>query len=119
MKFFGVNVPENKNVFIGLTYLFGIGKSLSKEICSSLKLKKKKISELNSSEKKKISEKLNKFKIEGVLKQEIYSNINRLIDIKSYRGIRHIKNLPLRGQKTRNNSKTRKKNKNFFFIKNV
>lgn len=114
----GVNIPENKNILVGLTYIFGVGLSKSYNICKKTKCLLKKTRNLTKEERYKIIKELKKITIEGELKKQIYSNIRRLIDINSYRGNRHKKFLPVRGQRTRTNSKTRKKNKRYFFIKN-
>lgn len=114
----GFVLPEKKNIVVALTYIFGIGFSISKYICNKLKIKDKKVFLLSKEELKKIKFEIKKYKIEGELKKEIFINIRRLIDIKSYRGLRHLKFLPVRGQRTRNNSKTRRKRKKYFFVKN-
>ncbi len=104
----GVNIPENKQIEIALTYIYGIGRSLSKKILSAAKIESdKKASELTSQEiasLKDIIEK--KYKIEGELRRELMTNLKRLKDIGSWRGFRHIKGLPVRGQRTKTNSRT-------------
>ena len=106
----GINIPQNKLVQIGLTYIYGIGDKFSKQICSSLEIpKEKRVNQLTDDEILKIREYIDQnFKVEGDLRRENSINIKRLMDIGSYRGIRHRKGLPLRGQKTKNNSRTRK-----------
>ena len=94
---------------IGLTYIFGIGKSRAKEILSRAQVNEDtKVSEWNDDEISRIREIVASYKIEGELRSEIQLNIKRLMDIGCYRGIRHRNGLPLRGQKTKNNSRTRK-----------
>ncbi len=109
MKFLGVNIPDNKNIEIALTYIYGIGLSLSRQILREAKIDfLKKTKDLSSDELNKIKEIIEKkkIKIEGELKRDIKDNIKRLMDIGCYRGIRHIKHLPVRGQRTRTNSRT-------------
>jgi len=104
----GVNIPEEKQIEISLTYIFGLGRSSAKRILEQAKIepgkKTKDLSENEISLLRKIIEK--NYKIEGDLKREIMGNIKRLKQIKSWRGMRHLKGLPVRGQKTRKNSRT-------------
>jgi small subunit ribosomal protein S13 len=104
----GVNIPENKRVEIALTYIFGIGHSLSGKILEKVGINKNvKAGELTASQLNSLKEEIEaKYRIEGELRHDIMENIKRLKDISSYRGIRHIKNLPVRGQQTRTNSRT-------------
>ena len=105
----GIDLPKNKRGVIGLTYIFGIGKSRAKEILSRAQVNEDtKVSEWNDDEISRIPEIVASYKIEGELRSEIQLNIKRLMDIGCYRGIRHRNGLPLRGQKTKNNSRTRK-----------
>mgnify|MGYP001325089177 FL=1 len=106
----GVNIPQNKLVRIGLTYIYGIGKKNSDDICSSLKISNtKRVNELTDEEILKIREFIDqKFTVEGDLRRDTSLNIKRLIDLASYRGSRHRKKLPVRGQRTRCNARTRK-----------
>ncbi|KOS06408.1 30S ribosomal protein S13 [Flavobacterium akiainvivens] len=105
----GVDIPKNKRGVIALTYIFGIGKSRSQEILAKAQVSEdKKVSEWNDDEISAIREAVSYFKIEGELRSEISLNIKRLMDIGCYRGIRHRAGLPLRGQRTKNNSRTRK-----------
>ena len=106
----GVNIPQNKLVHIGLTYIYGIGNKFSNEICKSLEIpKSKRVNELSDSEILKIREYIDqKFTVEGDLRRENSLNIKRLIDLATYRGSRHRKKLPVRGQRTRCNARTRK-----------
>ena len=105
----GIDLQKNKRGVIGLTYIFGIGKSRAKEILSRAQVNEDtKVSEWNDEEITRIREVVASYKIEGELRSEIQLNIKRLMDIGCYRGIRHRNGLPLRGQKTKNNSRTRK-----------
>ena len=105
----GIDLPKNKRGVIGLTYIFGIGKSRAKEILSRAQVNEDtKVSEWNDDEISRIREIVASYKIEGELRSEIHLHIKRLMDIGCYRGIRHRNGLPLRGQKTKNNSRTRK-----------
>ncbi|MBA7706198.1 30S ribosomal protein S13 [subsurface metagenome] len=106
----GITLPLNKRVEIGLTYIFGIGHSRSSRILLEAKIDKdKKVKDLTEDEVKKIREVIEKKeKIEGDLRQEVTQNIKRLVDIGSYRGLRHKRRLPVRGQRTKTNARTRK-----------
>ena len=106
----GVNIPQNKLVHIGLTYIYGIGNKFSKQICSDLEIPvSKRVNELTDEQILKIREYIDqKFTVEGDLRRETSLSIKRLIDLATYRGSRHRKKLPVRGQRTRCNSRTRK-----------
>ena len=106
----GVNIPQNKLVHIGLTYIYGIGNKFSQQICTELEIpKSKRVNELTDDQILKIREYIDqKFTVEGDLRRETSLNIKRLIDLATYRGSRHRKKLPVRGQRTRCNSRTRK-----------
>ena len=106
----GVNIPQNKLVQVGLTYIYGIADSFSNEICKALEIpKSKRVNELTDAQILKIREYIDqKFTVEGDLRREISLSIKRLIDLASYRGSRHRKKLPVRGQRTRCNARTRK-----------
>jgi small subunit ribosomal protein S13 len=106
----GVDLPKNKPVEIGLTYIFGIGRSTSKDILAKASVQgSKRVAELNDEEVAKIRSVIQSdYKVEGALRSEVQLNIKRLMDIGSYRGLRHRKGLPLRGQRTRTNARTRK-----------
>jgi small subunit ribosomal protein S13 len=105
----GIDIPKQKRGVIALTYIFGIGKSRAKNILDMAKVSvDKKVSDWNDDDTAKIREAVGKFKIEGELRSENQINIKRLMDIGCYRGIRHRIGLPLRGQRTKNNSRTRK-----------
>ena len=99
----GINIPQNKLVHVGLTYIYGIGDKFSKQICSSLEIpKKKRVNELTDAEILKIREYIDQnFKVEGDLRRDYSLSIKRLIDLACYRGSRHRKKLPVRGQRTR------------------
>ena len=105
----GVDIPKQKRGVIALTYIFGIGKSRAQEILKEANVEEgKKVSDWNDDEIGRIREAVGEYKIEGELRSEIQLSIKRLMDIGSYRGIRHRAGLPLRGQRTKNNSRTRK-----------
>jgi small subunit ribosomal protein S13 len=105
----GVDIPKNKRGVIALTYIFGIGSSRAKQILADANVNEdKKVSEWNDDEISAIREAVSHIKIEGELRSEISLNIKRLMDIGCQRGIRHRAGLPLRGQRTKNNSRTRK-----------
>jgi small subunit ribosomal protein S13 len=106
----GVNIPQNKLVQVGLTYIYGIGGKFSKQICDSLEIpKSKRVNELTDDHILKIREYIDKnFIVEGDLRRENYLSIKRLVDLATYRGSRHRKKLPVRGQRTRCNARTRK-----------
>lgn len=108
MRVAGVNIPDQKRVEIALTYIYGIGRSLSNLILAEAQVDPgKRAKDLSVQEVNKIQSLIEKkFKIEGELRQILRQNINRLKDIKAYRGIRHMKHLPVRGQRTRTNSRT-------------
>ena len=105
----GVDIPKQKRGVIALTYIFGIGKSRSQEILKEANVdESKKVSDWDDDEIGRIRETVGAFKIEGELRSEVQMSIKRLMDIGCYRGVRHRSGLPLRGQRTKNNSRTRK-----------
>lgn len=106
----GVDIPDRKRGEIALTYIFGIGRSSAKQILTKAGVSvDKKVSEWNDDESNAIRTIISgEFKVEGALKSEVQLNIKRLMDIGCYRGLRHRKGLPVRGQHTKNNSRTRK-----------
>ena len=106
----GIDLPRNKRGEIGLTYIYGLGRSSAQQILDAAEVdRSKKVIEWNDDELAKIRGLINeKFKVEGALRSEIQLNIKRLMDIGCYRGIRHRNGLPLRGQRTKNNCRTRK-----------
>lgn len=105
----GVDIPKQKRGVIALTYIFGVGRSRAEEILAAAKVSEDmKVADWSDEETGAIREAVAAFKIEGELRSEIQLNIKRLMDIGCYRGIRHRAGLPLRGQRTKNNSRTRK-----------
>ena len=105
----GIDLPKHKRGVIGLTYIFGIGRSRAKEILKTAQVDEDiKVSDWNDEQITRIREAVSSYKIEGELRSEVQLNIKRLMDIGCYRGIRIRSGLPLRGQKTKNNSRTRK-----------
>ena len=106
----GVNIPSGKRVEIALTYIFGIGLTRAKKICSEINLdNSKRVNSLNEDELTKIRDVIEKnFTVEGDLRRDNAMNLKRLIDLGCYRGLRHRKGLPVRGQRTNTNARTRK-----------
>lgn len=106
----GIDLPKNKKAYIGLTYIYGIGQTTSKDILEKAKVEpEKKISELTEQEIAEIRAIMtSEYKVEGALRSEVQQNIKRLMDIGCYRGLRHRRGLPARGQRTKTNSRTRK-----------
>ena len=105
----GIDIPKNKRGVISLTYIFGIGRNRAEKILSTAGVdESKKVSDWSDSDISKIREAVGSYTIEGELRSENQLNVKRLMDIGCYRGIRHRTGLPLRGQKTKNNSRTRK-----------
>lgn len=109
MRIAGVNLPDNKRLDIGLTYLYGIGRSNVLIVIKETGIEKsKRIKDLTEEEVGKLQKALDKIKIEGDLRQEENQNIKRLEEIGAYRGLRHRKGLPVRGQRTRSNARTKR-----------
>lgn len=107
MRILGINIPNEKRLEIGLTALYGIGISRSRKILDSVNVpRNKKGIELTTDEENKIRKVVEELKIEGNLKREVSANIKRLKDIKAYRGVRHMRKLPVKGQRTKTNSRT-------------
>ncbi|WP_077623986.1 30S ribosomal protein S13 [Sediminibacillus massiliensis] len=105
----GVDIPRDKRVVISLTYVYGIGKSTAQEVLKQAEVSEDtRVRDLTEDELARIRQALEQYSVEGDLRREISLNVKRLIEIGSYRGIRHRRGLPLRGQKTKNNSRTRK-----------
>jgi small subunit ribosomal protein S13 len=105
----GVNIPDNKHVRVSLTYVYGVGNSLSKKLCEKLSIAEdKKVMDLTEQELESIRTELSNHLVEGDLRREISTNIKRLMDLGCYRGIRHRRGLPVRGQKSKTNARTRK-----------
>ncbi len=110
----GVDINEDKFILYSLTSIYGIGLSRAKLICNLCNINYyKKIKDLNNNEINIVRNKISKFMVEGDLRREVMLNIKRLIDINSYRGLRHKKKLPVRGQRTKTNAKTCKKIRKF------
>lgn len=105
----GINIPPQKHAEIGLTYIYGIGRPTAQKICASCGIPfEKKIKDLTDGDLEKIREEVGRLTIEGDLRREMSINIKRLMDLGCYRGFRHRRGLPLRGQRTRTNARTRK-----------
>lgn len=105
----GVNIPNHQHTVIGLTAIYGIGRPRAIKICGAASVPvSKKIKDLDDNELEKLRDEIAKFTIEGDLRREISMNIKRLMDLGCYRGLRHRKGLPCRGQRTRTNARTRK-----------
>ncbi|MEO0412328.1 MAG: 30S ribosomal protein S13 [Pseudomonadota bacterium] len=106
----GVNIPTNKRVEIGLSYIHGIGRTKAKEICEKLNIgQERRVNDLSDAEVLQIRELIDAdYLVEGDLRREVAMNIKRLMDLASYRGLRHRRGLPVRGQRTHTNARTRK-----------
>jgi small subunit ribosomal protein S13 len=106
----GVDIPRDKRVVIALTYIYGIGRSTSEEILAATGIDpSKRVNQLDQSEMVRLRELIERnYRVEGDLRREVNMNIKRLIEIGSYRGLRHRRNLPARGQRTRTNARTRR-----------
>lgn len=105
----GVDIPRDKRVVISLTYIFGIGKSTAQKVLAEAGVSEDtRVRDLTEDELGKIREALDSFKVEGDLRREVSLNIKRLIEIGAFRGLRHRRSLPVRGQNTKNNARTRK-----------
>ncbi|NIO41017.1 MAG: 30S ribosomal protein S13 [Burkholderiales bacterium] len=105
----GVNIPNHKHAWVALTSIYGVGRSRAYKICSEAGITPStKMKDLSDSEMEKLREQVSKFAVEGDLRREVTMNIKRLMDLGSYRGSRHRRGLPVRGQRTRTNARTRK-----------
>jgi len=105
----GINIPDNKHAEIALTAIYGIGRTRAKQLCTDAGVKPSaKVGELAEVDVESLRTEVAKFTVEGDLRREVSMNIKRLMDLGSYRGIRHRRGLPLRGQRTRTNARTRK-----------
>ena len=106
----GIELPKSKRLFIGLTYIYGIGPTIAKEICRKANIDEmKKVEELSIEEEKTIRDIVqNDYVVEGALRTQVAMNIKRLMEIGCYRGLRHKRGLPVRGQRTHTNARTRK-----------
>ncbi|MCK6407340.1 MAG: 30S ribosomal protein S13 [Rhodocyclaceae bacterium] len=105
----GVNIPNHQHAEIALTAIYGIGRTRAQKICDAAGIKRStKMKDLNDSEMDKLRDQVAKITVEGDLRREVTMNIKRLMDLGCYRGLRHRKGLPVRGQRTRTNARTRK-----------
>jgi small subunit ribosomal protein S13 len=105
----GINIPMNKHAWVGLTHIYGIGNARAKSVCEAAGVNPhSKVKDLTEAEVNAIRSQIAKFAVEGDLRREVSMNIKRLMDLGSYRGIRHRRGLPVRGQRTRTNARTRK-----------
>ncbi len=105
----GINIPPHKHAEIGLTAIYGIGRTTAQKICEAVGIPySKKIKDLNDADLEKIREEIGRLTIEGDLRREMSMNIKRLMDLGCYRGMRHRRGLPVRGQRTKTNARTRK-----------
>ena len=105
----GINIPQHKHAEIGLTAIYGIGRSTAQKICDAVGIAySKKIKDLSDTDLEKIREEVGRLVIEGDLRREMSINIKRLMDLGCYRGLRHRRGLPVRGQRTKTNARTRK-----------
>ena len=105
----GVNIPNHQHTVIGLTAVYGIGRSRAQKICEATGVPtNKKVKDLTDADLEKLRDEVNKFTVEGDLRRETTMNIKRLMDLGCYRGVRHRRGLPCRGQRTRTNARTRK-----------
>ncbi len=111
MRILGINIPEDKRLEIGLTALFGVGRSRAQKILKEAKVEfGSRPKDLSPEKENDIRKLVESYKIEGDLKREVSANVKRLKDIKAYRGMRHSRSLPVRGQRTKTNSRTRRGN---------
>ncbi|HLS42975.1 MAG TPA: 30S ribosomal protein S13 [Paenalcaligenes sp.] len=105
----GINIPPHQHAEIGLTAIFGIGRTRARQICDASGIEySKKVRDLSDAELEKIREQISQFLVEGDLRREVQLSVKRLIDLGTYRGMRHRRGLPVRGQRTRTNARTRK-----------
>jgi small subunit ribosomal protein S13 len=105
----GINIPMNKHIVIGLTHIYGVGRARAREVCAEVGVDPKtKVKDLTDAEVNALRARISKWLVEGDLRREVSMNIKRLMDLGTYRGLRHRKGLPVRGQRTRTNARTRK-----------
>ena len=105
----GINIPMNKHVWVGLTHIYGVGRSRAQQACASAGVSPTtRVKDLTEAEVNAIRSQIAKFAVEGDLRREVSMNIKRLMDLGAWRGIRHRRGLPVRGQRTRTNARTRK-----------
>ena len=105
----GINIPDNKHIVIGLTYIYGVGTTRSRDICKASGIKPTtRVRELSEADLDRIRSEMTNYTLEGDLRRDVSLNIKRLMDLGTNRGIRHRRGLPVRGQRTRTNGRTRK-----------
>ncbi|MCC5863967.1 MAG: 30S ribosomal protein S13 [Wenzhouxiangella sp.] len=105
----GVNLPVQKHVWVALTHIYGIGRTRAYEICAATDVAPEtKVRDLSEADQEKLRQEVGKYTVEGDLRREVAMNIKRLMDLGCYRGLRHRRGLPVRGQRTRTNARTRK-----------
>jgi small subunit ribosomal protein S13 len=105
----GVNIPNHKHTEIALTSIFGVGRTRAQKVCDAAKVPRStKVKDLTEEQMERLRDEVGKFTVEGDLRREVTMNIKRLMDLGCYRGVRHRRGLPLRGQRTRTNARTRK-----------
>lgn len=105
----GVNIPDNKHAVISLTYIFGVGKSTAKQLCAAAGIDEaQRVGDLKENQMDALRAEVGRLNVEGDLRREVSMNIKRLLDLGCYRGLRHRRGLPLRGQRTKTNARTRK-----------
>lgn len=105
----GINIPDNKHAGISLTYIYGIGRTTAKRVCEAAGVKPEaRVQDLSEADLDALRSEIGKLSVEGDLRREVSMNIKRLMDLGSYRGIRHRRGLPVNGQRTRTNARTRK-----------
>jgi small subunit ribosomal protein S13 len=105
----GINIPMNKHVWVGLTHIYGVGRTRAQEVCAAAGVSAEtKVKDLTEAEVNALRAQIAKFAVEGDLRREVSMNIKRLMDLGTYRGIRHRRGLPVRGQRTKTNARTRK-----------
>lgn len=105
----GINIPDGKHLEVALTYVFGVGRSRARAICRAVNIEEsRRVAELSENELQDIRNEIAKYQVEGDLRREVSMNIKRLMDLGCYRGLRHRRRLPVRGQRTRTNARTRK-----------
>ena len=105
----GVNIPDNKHAVISLTYIYGVGRTTAKQLCATTGVAEEtKIGELSEDQLDALRNEVSKMNVEGDLRRDVSMNIKRLLDLGCYRGLRHRRSLPVRGQRTKTNARTRK-----------
>ena len=113
----GVDLPRDKRIVVALTYIYGIGEPTAKKICKDAGISEDlRTNDLTPEDQEKLRSEVDKYRVEGDLRREVSLNIKRLVEIGSYRGMRHRRGLPVRGQNTKNNARTRKGSKKRYFV---